>query len=239
MFDYGEALRDAFGWQTSGIEALYAYGYFTDLLTLLKHISVDRANGGPSLAVLAYCILPAIFIGFERKVLTTTLDYIVAGDKDAAEIIRKRHRRDIECFDNRTIGGKHSLPAVSPEQAAPLIEELRSLRARKVISRAWNHAIHNRLLATVSANEWPPEYAGEDNISVIDAITDLSKQMTDTIPTLAIVRLWRLLAEWAQDVSATFWVRREFLPDVFSTFDEEMTREYARLDAEAEADEAR
>jgi hypothetical protein len=228
VFDHGEALRDEFAWETSGIEALYAYGYFSDVLRLLKHISVDRANKGPHIAVVAYCTLPVIFIEFEREVLKATLDWITKRDRDAAEVIRKRYRYDIARFDaESTTSGMGGFLSVQPQAATSgslevrgageAIELLRAKGTRKVISRAWKHVLADRLLPNPSPDEPPLEYIGEDNLLFIEAIIKLSRQMTDTIPTLAVVRLWRMLAEWADHVE--YGWGRDFIPDAFSTFD--------------------
>lgn len=64
-FELGEAVRTNLGWATSGLEFLWAAGYWPQILEVLKEVASDVDAGGPALAAELYAWLPNRMWPFE------------------------------------------------------------------------------------------------------------------------------------------------------------------------------
>jgi hypothetical protein len=71
-FDLGDRLRSSFGWPTSGIEFLWAAGYWDKVLSVVKYLALDPTLGTDA-AVMLYSWLPKRFIQFEVDEISTRL----------------------------------------------------------------------------------------------------------------------------------------------------------------------
>lgn len=209
-FELGNVMRIGGGLPTSGMECLYAYGFWTELFELLKHLSVDRAHDGLRIAVQAYCVLPDI--EFERLVLDDAMAQLPPGQ---SEYVKANHVRDLALFGSDAAGNRYIDPCDWKEERARTLELLREPATIAVIESAWHHVLHNRTQPTGE------ERVDEESLAIIEAVITLSKNetMREAPPTIVAVRLWRMLAEWAHAIDPQNYVSG-YLPDVFATFEE-------------------
>lgn len=184
-FDSANVLRDELGLATSGLECLYACGFWPELLDLFKHVSTDRLGGGPQIATYAYCVLPDV--RFERLVFGEALRILPPAQADLA---RRRHSADIELLESEQLDNTNEEWMQRRSQA---VDAIRDPATRRVVQTAWNHSVQGRVQVTGEGE------VDEENLAIIDSIKALSKQrlMTEAPPTIIGIRLWRMLAEWA------------------------------------------
>lgn len=239
-FVVGERLRETFGVRTSGCEALYAAGYFADLLRLLREAALEDRGPARERAVALYCSLPRRFLASEIRALdgyARTVDGYRESEFEHHEAARLR--RDAELAATRTA---HDAPSASLEIDA----ELMSHAAVEQFRTAWQRAQHPLdLPRVVIAPPMPMPGAAASSRAVpaavpvpavtriapldpppveaiaalIDVIIALARALESRNPTLTAPRLWRMLAEWAFELAPSAFERyAPLLPEAYAHF---------------------
>jgi hypothetical protein len=199
----GQALRklDA---RTNEIEALWAAGFFATLFRLLQQIS--HAPDGTGLAVRLFALLPARMLEFETSLCETIVD-----TQHGAQYL----------------AGYHSLAAREwlNEDTAPLVEDHPVRRVAALCANAYadehlriyQHAWERVTLGDYGARaQHQPGDACRGDDDLVDVLCDMSDRMRDRwVPSLLIVRLWRMATEWANEVAPCDSSDFEIIPDIF------------------------
>jgi len=245
-FEAGETLRERFGLDTSGPDALFAAGHFTDLFRLLRATAFTDARDAGELAVALYCRIPGRFLADELRALALYPTAIERYREDKLEAHEAaRLRRD------GALAASHAIANAEREgEAAKLVA---TPFARQAVAHAWQQAqrpldLPNvpRLMPMPAAA--PPGAAGAarsfvagvasvasappvpepaplgppppDAIAVlIEAIIALARALDRRNPSTTAPRLWRMLPEWAFSVDATAFERfAGLLPSAYAHF---------------------
>jgi len=146
-FEIGETLHEKLGLPTSGVEVLYACGYFAELFELLKHLSVDYAAEGDLLAVDIYCWLPAYLFPIESRLLGAQERAI--GPEGLADVVANHMRELLRLDTLLDLRGLHN-DDPDPDQLRALTLKIRSSEARKTVATAWQNVQSGRVRSTLS-----------------------------------------------------------------------------------------
>lgn len=145
-FEIGEALREKLGLETSGIETLYACGYLTEVLQLLKHLSVDLAAEGDLLAVDIYSWLPGSLFALEHTMVNAQFKAAARHGIESTKILGSNLREYVR------LGTELDLYAYHADNHATtrgtIAATLRSPAARATIVAAWQDVHTERLRVT-------------------------------------------------------------------------------------------
>jgi hypothetical protein len=228
-FDLGDALRTELEWQTSGIEFLWACGYWAEILSVFKHLSADLEDGGPGLAIKLYSWLPSRMFDFERDEITDRLaekfhfdpgvlgtlnDIWAMGIPDIGEpdiILAHNQLRAIAEEDHGASElQRYFLDRSMSRQSWAGMEvqvELESLCETSVfqdhVTRAW-HSFNNGDLAdnrAFAARVGTAHKIATMEMHVIDAITAAARNLSEVLfPSFAVPRIWRMAAGWVYEI---------------------------------------
>jgi len=240
-FDLGDALRTEFGWRTSGIEFLWACGYWAEILSVIKYLSAEAEADGPVLAIKLYSWLPSRMFNFEQAEITARLhekfnydpdvlgklnDYWAMGDPDiffAHDQLRPVAESDQGASEMQRYFLDRSMSRLS-WAATEIQEELEgcceSGAFQEHVTRAWQR-FNNGDLAdnrTLAAGVGTAHAIAAIEMHVIDAVTAAARSLSDVLfPSFAIPRIWRMAAGWVYEIDhsddTTHWVTA--LPDNF------------------------
>ena len=234
-FEVGERLRDQLSLESSGPEALYACGYFADLFEFLKHLSLDGANGGNTLAVKMFCWLPGSFVDLEYKLILAQQKCLAEEHWNRAMLrnVREWFRFDLD-FILAEFHRTERLNALRP-----IGEELRSPEVRPAVLEAWK-GVQRRILRMTSRpprhgvskttiwgrtietryTAYDDDFNREIENAAVDAIRDVAKQWRSEVPSFCAPRLWRMLVEWACHVDEKAYAEMcPLLPHFFRSYE--------------------
>jgi len=216
-WDMGRALR-VLGANTNELEALWAGGFFAELLRVIHLIAADVKNNGPKTALLLFCALPARMLNFELELMQDA-ELPENGRRYLAEyqaVIKSGNTHTEETdfdFDTRT----HTPRSVRKIAAA--VEEL---------SRPERFTQYDIAHIALTRGEVPKGDAfsgdgtwsigtvlrGDDDI--IDMTIEAAKKRGSTwVPSLLVVRLWRMANEWVHDLALDSTEELDLIPDLF------------------------
>jgi hypothetical protein len=210
-WDVGRVLREL-GADTNELEALWAAGFYPAILRLLQLIAADVRGDGPAIAARLFAVLPARFVTFEADLVS-----------------------DVKITD---LGARYLWAFHQIQAGAPTHTQVRSYdrQERQSFSRAQRRLPD--LLRDVYANERFPQYEatwkrvirgdrprgsttsiggwlrGDDDL--VDVIVEAAdRMMYHWIPSLMVVRLWRLTGEWIEELYPQDASDLEVVPDIF------------------------
>jgi hypothetical protein len=244
-YDVGELLRARFELPTSGCDALYAAGCFTDLVRLLRAASYDETDGALERVVARYATLPAAFLSLEIEALATyerTLHHYRTNEFETHETARLRRDDQIA----RALAQSEATRTLAHEAS----RLLRSPQAQRQFARAWHlaqrpleiprvvmlppvaRAIAPGTSAASPAPAATPTYAGyaadieplapppvEAISALAEVVIALARALETRNPSLTAPRLWRMLAEWAFELDPAAYERyAPLLPETYAHF---------------------
>lgn len=230
-FALGETLRCDFGIATSGIEALYAAGYFGDVLRVLRAVSLDERPESRRIAVALYAALPGGFLASDVRALERyprAVDGYRENEFEKHEAARVRRDAAIAGMPATPAfaGARDSCRAIAFSQAAfavvagaygraqrpldlPRITLPRSIAQPSIVApapAATASAAPDRLRLEAAPPPLEPPPV-EAVAAVADVVIALARALEAHNPTLAAPRLWRMLAEWAIELDRETYAR--------------------------------
>jgi hypothetical protein len=229
-FDLGTALRSEFGWPTSGVEFLWACGYWSDVLSIIKHLAADGHPRATDSAIMLYCWLPLRMLEFEHQEITARLrdkhgiddaqlryTFQLAypetswlenlGRPDLLKQVRDLGQIDpgageIQRYylDNST--GRYDEDGNLEELRAELEFLCRTDAFQNRIERAWQSYYNGELDSrAIASRVGTSEAIGLFELHIIDALIEASRKLNDVMhPSYAVPRIWRMSAAWIYDI---------------------------------------
>jgi hypothetical protein len=226
VFQIGEALRDRFGCATNGLEALYASAYWVEVFLLLMHLSINRAKNGDSIAVAAYCVLPALHRSFDEVTLYEQLRETRDCDQRLYKKLIRSSSYELYELERSAVlqkSGKALSTDASLERLELLdaaVDIMRGEAAQAAIATAWSSAALDRLRFTYRPDERHEDVSNQYGIDVLKSVMQVARSLRDAVSTVAGARLWRIAAEWADNACPpTYFEFRNLLPPLFITRD--------------------
>jgi hypothetical protein len=239
----GETLRETFGIDTSGPDALFAAGHFADLLRLMRAAARDSRPNAGRFAIAIYCRLPHRFLQGDVAALAAyprTIERYSEDRFEQHEAARLKRDAKLACFPN----GERS---VLDSEVAWIFDHD---GYGEPLTRAWQQAQRPLDLlevppiprsipygpAPASGSARLPAIGGTAPVSapyvapvgpppsdaiaaVIEAIIALARALERRNPSTTAPRLWRMLAEWAFAVDAAAFERfAPLLPSTYAHF---------------------
>jgi len=197
-WDVGRALREL-DVDTNEIEALWAAGFFKDVIRLMQHVAADDENGTTHAGRL-FVTLPARMLNFETS--------LCAGVETVEHGLS-----DLRMF--------HTLGSGAPSHTE--LDSHDAIRRNETISKAYApelFALYQRAweMASRGGNPTAPQadgkkFRGDDDM--LEIVTDAIIRMKERwVPSLMVVRIWRMGADWAEEIAPS---ETDFdaLPDIF------------------------
>jgi hypothetical protein len=224
-FFSGEQFRKN-GWQTSGIEFLWAAGFWSEVLTVIKVLSVGSSV--TEAALILFCWLPYRMIDFERALVKDRLlntfgitleECDIAGRLDefafsgsvASVIEVDAAQGDLErlAFFARSDPGArecagflndHAALRRSNESFTALDEGCNTSEFHDAIDQAWRQRMRSHVVADVK-NLGMDRIANLFDLYLIDGIIGASRLIDGQMfPSFAIPKLWRLCTGWFHEI---------------------------------------
>lgn len=213
----GEILRER-GARTSGIQALWAAGFFADITLIFGQLAGKWGGSGESSEMLGalYVALPNLMLTFEGRIC----DEYVTGDilltnwhdrtDDPDRIVARLCEYSQFALGTDPCGG-HWWAMAEKDPWAYAVATIDDLKIRKEIDLAW---------AAVLRGATPPKVAPSllsyVDYDLLDAITAVAKKwMTKRVPSIVGVYVWRLLSEFVYPIAGSldFWyLPYQYLP---------------------------
>jgi hypothetical protein len=239
-FEVGERLRDLFEMPTSGVEALFACGAWSELFTLFNYLSGNYADDGNEIAVRLYCWLPAVMLAYERAWWDDQFE--AAGQGDSGSLASDALRRYSDEWQGMeaSIDLRRRTPRPIPEELTKLS---RSIETRRIVAQAWGDSSRGQLRITLKhltgvaksgLSGTPIPYSqtrgqlfGVDGANELMAwIAELAERQRIMVPSLVAPRLWRQAAEWAYRRDRKgFEQYQDLLPLPYLTFEKQSITE--------------
>jgi hypothetical protein len=216
-FDIGMAFRSEFGWKTSGIEFLWAAGYWADVLSIIKYLALDR-DFGTDAAVMLYSWLPQRMAKFECAEITARFADKYQADSPFSDqpvqsgffeseqmqriISTEPGAREIERYYEAFLG--FDLDRDRRLKREELNEEFESDEFQERISTAWQRYNNGefegapRLSAVLSNFNAVALF----EMHIINATIKAARSLNDVMfPSYAIPKIWRLSAGWLYEIA--------------------------------------
>ncbi len=210
-FEVGERLRDLFEMPTSGVEALFACGAWSELFALFNYLSGNYADDGNEIAVRLFCWLPPAMLAHERAWWDDQFE--AAGQGDANSLMSDAMQRYLDEWQGieAAVDLGRRTPVQIPEELTQLA---RSTETRRIVTQAWGDISRGQLRITLKhstgvaksrLSDTPIPFSrttgqlfGVDGANELMAwIAELAERQRIMVPSLVAPRLWRQAAEWA------------------------------------------
>jgi hypothetical protein len=212
----GKALREL-GADTNEVEALWAGAFFPELLRILHHIAADIRDHGPKTAVQLFAALPARMLRFELE--------LMKGEEITAAR-GARYLRDYQTILKTGITHTEEHRYDPKTQTKYYLSSLEIEKISEKLNQPARFAQYERAQKALMRGDVPEggimkggwsiaaELRGDDDL--MNILVDVArKEGASWLPSLLIVRLWRLASEWISDLSFSSNVELEIIPDLF------------------------
>jgi transcriptional regulator with XRE-family HTH domain len=210
-FELGSALRLELGWRTSGIEFLWATGYWSEVLGVLKYLALDSELGTDA-TVMLYSWLPQRMILYEIEEVEARLRDRFAIDVDATS-------EDVRSFLETIVAsdpGSGEADRYFTERSLYQSDVNRQRLCADLDADCGSHEFHGRILSAwerynnadlegTPSLEVTVKFANPFavfELHIIDAVIDASRRLNEHIfPSYVIPKIWRLSAGWLYEIA--------------------------------------
>lgn len=208
-WDVGEALCSA-GAATSGVEALWAAGYFDDIALLFGYIAGFAKIADRGIVSSLYVALPNVMLTFEANLAETIgfprgkADMNVLRRHDQARIVAHiSEYSNFQIGEDPTEGAWWGADDRNPWEFSNNV--LRDEKTRHALQQAWSAIIRGQPIP-----ESPIEYDFTGDRDLLDGIVNVARGwMATKFPTAVSVSVWRLLSQFVYEIdeaSHYFWL---------------------------------
>ncbi|HEY0382233.1 MAG TPA: hypothetical protein VGC72_08550 [Candidatus Elarobacter sp.] len=211
-WDVGRALREL-GANTNEVEALWGAGFFPAILRFLQLTATNVHGDGPATATRLFAVLAARFVQFETDLLSD-----VESTDHGARYLWAFH----QLRSGRT--NAHTSTLIRLAGTASYFTRTAAiwLNYFSTFYSAERFAHYEGTWKSVARGDRPSGSTtsiggwlrGDDDL--LDVIFDAANRMADRwIPSLMIVRLWRLASEWIDELYPQEASDMGVIPDIF------------------------